>query len=78
MQLDEMRLEQLILVWYGQYENGHLTAEGIETMTHAAQRIKNFLLARKPLIISAPTTRAIESVRIIGNAFGISQIDISP
>ena len=76
--LGEMHVEQLILVRYGQYENGHLTTEGTATMTAAAGRIKNFLLTRRPIIISAPTTRATESAKIIGEAFGISQINTYP
>lgn len=66
-----MSISKLILVRYGQYQDGHLSHEGVVTMQAAADRIANHLVSIAPLIISAPTPRATESASIIGKKFGM-------
>ncbi len=60
-------MKQLILVRYGQYEDCHLTEEGVETMSLATERLLSFVLDKKVRILAAETERAIESAQIIGN-----------
>ena len=60
-------MKQLILVRCGQYEDGHLTDEGVETMIKAGAKIMPLVPDLVVRLISAETSRAIESAEVIGN-----------
>ena len=68
-------MKLLILARYGQWENGHLNAEGIETMNTFAERIK-ILLEKFPKIkiLSADIPRAYESAKIIAAHLNIEVV----
>lgn len=68
-----MAIQELILVRYGQYQDGHLTLEGKKTMREAAGRIESYLEKREAMIISAPTPRATESANIIAGKLRIAE-----
>lgn len=44
---------------YGQYEDGRLTKEGVETMSVATERLLPFVFDKKVRILAAETKRAI-------------------
>lgn len=60
-------MKQLILVRYGQYEDGHLTDEGVETMIKAGAKIMPLVPDLVVRLVAAETFRAIESAEVIGN-----------
>ena len=57
-------MKRLILVRYGQYESGHLTAEGISTMEKAASRFGSIATGTNRLL-AANTPRAVESAAVL-------------
>jgi phosphohistidine phosphatase SixA len=59
-------MKQLILVRYGQYKEGHLTEEGVETMMRAGEKVQPFISGRSVRLLAAETPRAIESAEVIG------------
>ena len=59
-------MKQLILVRYGQYENGHLTKEGREVMMQAGEKIQPLISNCSFKLLAADTARAIESAEVIG------------
>lgn len=59
-------MKQLILVRYGQYNDGHLTEEGVETMMKAGQKIMPLVSTANVELIAAETSRAVESAEVIG------------
>lgn len=60
-------MKQLILVRYGQYDNGHLTDEGVNTMTLAGSILKPLISNLTVRVVAAETRRAIESAEIVGS-----------
>lgn len=58
-------MKQLIFVRYGQYEDGHLTKEGVETMNNATQKLLPFVTNKNFCLVCADVPRAIESAQII-------------
>mgnify|MGYP001007827864 CR=1 FL=1 len=58
-------MKKIILVRYGQYENGNLTEEGINTMTETAGRLKVSGLDKSSVVISSETPRAFQSAKVI-------------
>lgn len=73
-----MGIQELILVRYGQYQDGHLTLEGKKTMREAAGRIESYLEKREAVLISAPTPRATESANIIAEKLMIAEAQVRP
>lgn len=67
-------MKQLILVRYGQYEDGHLTEEGIETMERAAMRLNDIEIGTSRLL-AANTPRAVESAEVLARSLG-TQVEI--
>ncbi len=63
-------MKQLILVRYGQYENGHLTTDGKATMEIAASRLQPLVKDLKNRLLSASTPRATESAQILSEVLG--------
>jgi phosphohistidine phosphatase SixA len=64
-------MRKLILVRYGQYENGHLTKEGIKVMTRAAERLSMFIGDGEVTVVASVTPRAFESGQIIAKTLGV-------
>lgn len=62
-------MNKLILVRYGQYENGHLTKEGVDTMTLAATRLKEYVSGKQVSYVSAKSDRAYESICVISGIY---------
>lgn len=60
-------MKQLIFVRYGQYENGHLTKDGVETMNSATQKLLSFVTNKNFCVVCADVPRAIESAQVIAN-----------
>jgi phosphohistidine phosphatase SixA len=63
-------MKKLILVRYGQYENGHLTQEGIRVMTLSGERLKLFVEENKVVVVASSTPRAFESGKIVADILG--------
>jgi phosphohistidine phosphatase SixA len=63
-------MKKLILVRYGQYENGHLTQEGIRVMTLSGERLKQFVEENKVVVVASSTPRAFESGKIVADILG--------
>ena len=63
-------MKKLILVRYGQYENGHLTPEGTKVMTHSGERLKLFVEENKVAVVASSTPRAFESGKIVADILG--------
>lgn len=57
-------MKTLVLIRYGEYQNRHLTPEGINQMTHSAKKLSIFS-ADKKLVVASHTPRASESGKII-------------
>ncbi len=64
-------MKQLILVRYGQYENGHLTEEGVSSMSRATERLRSYILGKKVYLLAAAVPRAMESCEVIGDRFDL-------
>ncbi len=58
-------MKKLILVRYGEWQNNHLSEEGIRMMSSTAERLKTALQGLTFCIISAEIPRAIESAEIL-------------
>ena len=56
---------KLILIRYGEHENGHLNELGKQTMISTAQRLNPIVENKNTCIVSAKVPRAIESAQII-------------
>lgn len=64
-------MKKIILVRYGQHENGHLAQEGRNIMEHAAEKLKVATMDTKVKLLSAPIPRATESAAIIASVLGV-------
>lgn len=67
---------KLVLVRYGEYENGHLTEQGKETMIKASDLLKILVKNKKTCVVSASIPRAIESSKVISENLKISSVKI--
>jgi phosphohistidine phosphatase SixA len=66
---------KLILVRYGEHEDGHLSDKGKETVLLVAKKLESLVRDKKVCIISANILRAIESAKIISEMIGVSPIE---
>lgn len=67
-------MKKLILVRYGQYENGHLTEEGIRVMNLSGERLKLYVEENKLAIVASSMPRAFESGKIVADILGIELV----
>ena len=67
-------MKKLILVRYGEYDNGHLSESGIQTMILAAEKMKSIVHDQNALIISAQIPRATESAEVISKHLNIHPV----
>jgi phosphohistidine phosphatase SixA len=60
-------MKNLILIRYGQHQNGHLTPEGVKVMALAGARLKLLIEGKATVVIASSTPRAFESGKIIAD-----------
>ena len=60
-------MKNLILIRYGQHQNGHLTPEGVKVMALAGERLKPLIEGKMIAVIASSTPRASESGKIIAD-----------
>lgn len=70
-------MKKLILVRYGNWENGHLNEEGKQTMADTAQKLEPFVVGSF-IIIAGAVDRAIESANIIAKHFTLPPVQSFP
>ena len=70
-------MKKFILVRYGNWENGHLNAEGMQAMADTAKKLEPFTEGSFTVIAGA-VDRAIESANIIASHFHLSVVQSFP
>ncbi len=65
---------KLILVRYGEHENGHLNESGKKTMLSVAKKLEDLVKDKKCCVVCAKIFRAIESAEIIGKSLGFEHV----
>lgn len=68
-------MKKLILVRYGNWENGHLNTEGKLVMAAAAQKLEAFATGSFA-VVAAQVDRAVESARIIAAHLGLAPASV--
>jgi len=58
-------MHEIFLIRYAEYENGHITAQGIKTMQRLAFKLKPSLEGSTFQIVAAEVDRAMESAEIL-------------
>jgi len=66
---------KLILVRYGEHEDGHLSDKGKEAMFLVAKKLESLVKGKKACIISANIPRAFEGAKIISEIIGVSSVE---
>ncbi len=67
-------MEKLLLVRYGEHEDGHLSIEGMKMMISVSEKIKSLIKDEIFCVISADIDRAIESAKIISKQLGTNSV----
>ena len=67
-------MKKLLLVRYGDHENGYLNEQGAQKMVLAAEKVKTIVQKQSVQVISAKTPRAVESAEIISKYLNLSQV----
>lgn len=66
-------MKKLILVRYGNWEHGHVTDEGKQVMSKAAQSLEKFMVGTFT-VVAARVDRATESANIITKHFNLPPV----